>query len=96
MAIVVIFMVFLYGAWGMLANLALALNVILTFGALSLMGATLTLPGIADIILGIGLAVDANVLINERIREETRKGVRAVVALDLGFRRAYARWLIQI
>lgn len=89
-ALVVIFMVVLYGAWGMLANLALALNVILTFGALSLMGATLTLPGIAGIILGIGLAVDANVLINERIREETRKGVRAIVALDLGFKRAYS------
>jgi SecD/SecF fusion protein len=89
-ALVVTFMVVLYGAWGMLANFALALNVILTFGALSLMGATLTLPGIAGIVLGIGLAVDANVLINERIREETRKGVRAIVALDLGFRRAYA------
>jgi SecD/SecF fusion protein len=54
------------------------------------MGATLTLPGIAGIVLGIGLAVDANVLINERIREETRKGARAVVALDLGFKRAYS------
>lgn len=89
-ALVVLFMVVLYGPWGMLANFALLLNVVLTFGALSLMGATLTLPGIAGIILGIGLAVDANVLINERIREETRKGVRAVVALDLGFKRAYA------
>lgn len=89
-ALVVAFMVVLYGAWGLLANLALALNVILTFGALGLMGATLTLPGIAGIVLGIGLAVDANVLINERIREETRKGARAVVALDQGFRRAYA------
>ena len=89
-ALVVVFMVVLYGAWGMLANLALALNVILTFGALSLMGATLTLPGIAGIVLGIGLAVDDNVLINERIREESRKGARAIVALDLGFRRAYS------
>jgi SecD/SecF fusion protein len=88
--LVVLFMLVLYGAWGMLANIALALNVILTFGALSLIGATLTLPGIAGIILGIGLAVDANVLINERIREETRKGARAIVALDLGFRRAYS------
>lgn len=88
--LVVLFMVFLYGPWGMLANIALALNVILTFGALSLIGATLTLPGIAGIILGIGLAVDANVLINERIREETRKGARAIVALDLGFKRAYS------
>ncbi len=89
-ALVVLFMIVLYGVWGLLANLALALNVILTFGALSLMGATLTLPGIAGIVLGIGLAVDANVLINERIREETRKGARAVVALDLGFKRAYS------
>ena len=88
--LVFLFMFVLYGVWGLLANLALAMNVALTFGALSVMGATLTLPGIAGIVLGIGLAVDANVLINERIREETRKGARAVVALDLGFKRAYA------
>jgi SecD/SecF fusion protein len=84
------FMFVLYGAWGLIANVALALNVILTFSALSLLGATLTLPGIAGIVLGIGLAVDANVLINERIREETRKGLSAFAALDHGFRRAYA------
>jgi len=89
-ALVVAFMIFLYGAWGLLANLALALNVILTFAALSLLGATLTLPGIAGIVLGIGLAVDANVLINERIREEARKGRSAIAALDAGFKRAYA------
>ncbi len=89
-ALVVVFMVVLYGAWGLLANLALALNVVLTFAGLSLLGATLTLPGIAGIVLGIGLAVDANVLINERIREETRKGRGAMAALDAGFRRAYA------
>jgi SecD/SecF fusion protein len=88
--LVIAFMFVLYGPWGLLANLALALNVALTFGALSLLGATLTLPGIAGIVLGIGLAVDANVLINERIREETRKGARAVVALDAGFNRAYS------
>jgi len=88
--LVFLFMFVLYGVWGLLANLALAMNVALTFGALSVMGATLTLPGIAGIVLGIGLAVDANVLINERIREETRKGARAVVALDLGFKRAYS------
>jgi SecD/SecF fusion protein len=88
--LVFVFMVALYGAWGLLANLALALNVLLTFGALSLLGATLTLPGIAGIVLGIGLAVDANVLINERIREETRKGRGAMAALDQGFQRAYA------
>ena len=88
--LVVAFMFVLYGPWGMLANLALGLNVILTFGALSVLGATLTLPGIAGVILGIGLAVDANVLINERIREESRKGARAIVALDAGFKRAYS------
>jgi SecD/SecF fusion protein len=64
--------------------------VALTFAALTLLGATLTLPGIAGIVLGIGLAVDANVLINERIREETRAGRSAVAALDAGFSRAYA------
>src|SRR5262245_24187337 len=89
-ALVVGFMFVLYGPWGLLANFALALNVALTFGALSLLGATLTLPGIAGIVLGIGLAVDANVLINERIREESRKGARAIVALDAGFKRAYS------
>ena len=89
-ALVVGLMVALYGTWGLIANLALALNVALTFGALSLLGATLTLPGIAGIILGIGLAVDANILINERIREETKKGASAFKALDLGFSRAYS------
>jgi SecD/SecF fusion protein len=84
------FMFVLYGRWGLIANTALALNVILTFSALSILGATLTLPGIAGIVLGIGLAVDANVLINERIREETRKGLSAFAALDHGFKRAYA------
>lgn len=88
--LVIALMVFLYGRWGMIANLALGLNVMLTIGVLSLLGATLTLPGIAGIILGIGLAVDANVLINERIREETRKGLSGFMALDAGFKRAYA------
>ena len=88
-ALVFAFMVVLYGAWGLVANLALALNVILTFAALSALGATLTLPGIAGIVLGIGLAVDANVLINERIREETRRGRGAVAALQAGFDRAF-------
>lgn len=89
-ALVVAFMFVLYGAWGLLANLALALNVILTFAGLSIIGATLTLPGIAGIVLGIGLAVDANVLINERIREETRKGRTAFGAIDAGFSKAYS------
>jgi len=80
----------LYGGWGLVANVALALNVVLTIASMSLLGATLTLPGIAGIVLGIGLAVDANVLINERIREETLKGKAAISAIDAGFRRAYA------
>ncbi|MGE0746935.1 MAG: protein translocase subunit SecD [Rhodospirillales bacterium] len=89
-ALVCGFMLMLYGRWGLVANLALTLNIALTFACLSLLGATLTLPGIAGIVLGIGLAVDANVLINERIREETRKGISAAAALDAGFRRAYS------
>ena len=89
-AAVVVFMVALYGGWGLFANFALFLNVALTVGVLSFIGATLTLPGIAGIILGIGLAVDANILINERIREEAMKGVSAFAALDRGFSRAYS------
>ncbi len=87
---VFLFMFLLYGRWGLVANLALALNIVLTLAGLSLLGATLTLPGIAGIVLGIGLAVDANVLINERIREETTKGKSALAAIDAGFKRAYA------
>lgn len=89
-ALVMGFILVLYGAWGLLAVLALALNVVLTFAGLSLIGATLTLPGIAGIVLGIGLAVDANVLINERIREEVRKGRSAFAAIDIGFSKAYS------
>ncbi|YBV97140.1 protein translocase subunit SecD [Phyllobacteriaceae bacterium JZ32] len=89
-ALVALFIVVLYGFWGLIANLALLLHTVFTFSALSLIGATLTLPGIAGIILGIGIAVDANVLINERIKEETRKGLNAMPALDKGFRSAYA------
>jgi SecD/SecF fusion protein len=90
LCLVMAFMTLLYGRWGLVANLALLINVALTFAALSLIGAALTLPGIAGIVLGIGLAVDANVLINERIREETRRGKGAAAALDAGFNRAYA------
>jgi SecD/SecF fusion protein len=89
-AFVFLFMLLLYGGWGLVANLALSLNIVLTIAAMSMLGATLTLPGIAGIVLGIGLAVDANVLINERIREETLKGKAAFTAIDAGFRRAYA------
>ncbi|MDR6818539.1 SecD/SecF fusion protein [Neorhizobium sp. 2083] len=88
--LVAVFILVLYGTWGILANVALLIHTILTFSALTLVGATLTLPGIAGIVLGIGLAVDANVLINERIREETRKGRGAFAAIDVGFNRAYS------
>jgi SecD/SecF fusion protein len=88
--LVAAFIFVLYGAWGILANVALVIHTVLTFSALTLVGATLTLPGIAGVVLGIGLAVDANVLINERIREETRKGRSAFAAIDNGFRRAYS------
>ncbi len=88
--LVLLFMLAIYGSWGLIASLSLTLNIGLIFGVLSLLGATLTLPGIAGIILSIGMAVDANILINERIREETRRGKRAFMALDAGFRRAYS------
>lgn len=84
------FMVGIYGTWGLIACVGLALNIGLVFGILSLLGATLTLPGIAGFILSIGMAVDANILINERIREETRRGQSAYGALNAGFKRAYS------
>ena len=68
--LVVAFMVIAYGLFGVFANISLVLNIVLMIGALSALGATLTLPGIAGIVLTIGMAVDANVLIYERIREE--------------------------
>ncbi|BCH25987.1 protein translocase subunit SecD [Mesorhizobium sp. L-8-3] len=89
-ALVALFIVALYGAWGMIANFALLLHLVLTISALTLIGGTLTLPGIAGIILGIGFGVDANILINERIREETKRGLSALAALDNGFKRAYS------
>ncbi|MHC2490521.1 SecD/SecF fusion protein [Sinorhizobium meliloti] len=88
--LVVVLMVVLYGAWGMIANVGLVLHTIMTIGVLGLIGSTLTLPGIAGIILGIGMAVDANILINARIREETEAGAGAMKALDIGFNKAYA------
>lgn len=84
------FMATLYGRWGLIACVGLSINIGLVFGLLSLFGATLTLPGIAGIILTIGMAVDANILINERIREESLKGRPAGGALKAGFDKAYA------
>ncbi len=82
------FMFATYGFLGFLANIALLVHVAFTFAGLSLLGATLTLPGIAGIVLTIGMAVDSNVLIYERIREEARAGRSAISAIETGFTKA--------
>ena len=87
---IIAFMVVVYGFLGILANIAVILNVAILFSAMTLLGATLTLPGIAGIVLIVGTAVDANVLIYERIREEFRNGRSAIQAIDVGFTRALA------
>ena len=86
--LVIGFMAAAYGMFGAMANVALALNMILIAAVLSTLQATLTLPGIAGIVLTIGMAVDANVLIFERIREEARNGRTPISAVDSGYRRA--------
>jgi preprotein translocase subunit SecD len=88
MVAVVVFMALAYGLFGLFANVALLVNMVLILAALSGLQATLTLPGIAGIVLTIGMAVDANVLIFERIREEERAGRGPVTAIDAGYRRA--------
>jgi preprotein translocase subunit SecD len=85
---VIIFMGLSYGLFGIFANAALILNMFMILGALSLLQATLTLPGIAGIVLTIGMAVDANVLIFERIREEVRNGRSPMSAIESGYSRA--------
>ncbi len=85
---VIVFMLLTYRLFGVFANVAVAINVAMIFGVLSLLNATLTLPGIAGIVLTVGIAVDSNVLIYERIREELRGGRNAISAIDAGFRRA--------
>ena len=86
--LVALFMVLRYGLFGIFADIALTLNMVLLLAALTLFGATLTLPGIAGIVLTMGMAVDANVLIYERIREEQRNGRSILASIDTGFRRA--------
>ncbi len=86
---VVLFMFAAYGLFGLFANVALVVNLVMIFAVLTLLQATLTLPGIAGIVLTIGMAVDSNVLIFERIREERRLGRSAVSAIDTGFQRAF-------
>ena len=84
----VAFMLVAYGLFGAFANIALVLNILLIVGLLSMLGATLTLPGIAGIVLTMGMAVDANVLIYERIREERAAGKSIIASIEAGFERA--------
>ena len=88
MILVIIFMFFTYGIFGLFANLALFINVTLIISLLSILQATLTLPGIAGIVLTMGMAVDANVLIFERIREELRGGRSVLSSVESGYKRA--------
>ncbi len=90
LALVLVFMLFMYRRFGIYASIALLFNVTLIFAALSILQATLTLPGIAGIVLTIGMAVDANVLIFERIREERKAGRSVMPAIDAGYARARA------
>ena len=90
LVLVALFMIARYGLFGLFADIALTLNVVLLMAALTLFNATLTLPGIAGIVLTMGMAVDANVLIYERIKEEQRNGRSMLASIDQGFRRAMA------
>ena len=85
---VLVFMILSYGLFGLFANIALIFNVVLLFALLSIIGATLTLPGIAGIVLTLGMAVDANVLIFERIREELRRAKGPARAIEIGYEKA--------
>ena len=89
MAMVLLFMILVYRGFGVLANVALSMNLLLLVGCMSLLGATLTLPGIAGIVLTVGMAVDANVLIFSRIREELASGASVQGAISSGYDRAF-------
>ena len=88
--LVIVFMGVFYGLFGWLANLALVVNLMLMLAILSVLEATMTLPGMAGILLTLGMAVDANILVNERIREEFQHGRPPLAALEAGFTRAYS------
>jgi SecD/SecF fusion protein len=87
--VIVIFTVLAYGTFGIFAVIGLIVHTLLTIALMGLMGSVLTLPGIAGLVLGIAMAVDANVLIFERIREELRAGVTPIAAIEAGFKRAF-------
>ncbi|MDP6175864.1 MAG: protein translocase subunit SecD, partial [Rhodospirillales bacterium] len=88
LVLVVVFMIMVYGLFGAMADVALLVNMIMILGVLSLLQATLTLPGIAGIVLTVGMAVDANVLVFERIREEIRHGRTPISSIEAGYQRA--------
>jgi preprotein translocase subunit SecD len=89
-ALVVLFMIFYYKFSGVIADIALVLNIVLTMAALAVFRATLTLPGIAGLVLSVGMAVDANILIHERIKEELKAGKTIRAAIDQGYHRAFS------
>ena len=88
--LVLVFMIFYYRLFGIVADIALVLNVVFLVAMMAILGFTLTLPGIAGIVLTVGMAVDANVLINERIREELRNGMSPQAAIYAGYGRAFS------
>lgn len=88
--LVVVYMLTTYGIFGVFADLALAVHILFIFASMAMLGATLTLPGIAGIVFTIGMAVDSNVLIYERIREESHMGRSVISSLEAGFNRAFA------
>src|SRR6202012_4636242 len=90
LALVLVFMVVYYGRAGMIANICVLFNLLLQVAILATFGASMTLPGIAGLVLTIGIAVDANVLINERIREELRNGKSPRAAVDVGYDKAFS------
>jgi preprotein translocase subunit SecD len=88
--LVVIFMALYYRVFGLVADLALILNVLLVIAIMSILGATMTLPGMAALVLTVGMSVDGNVLINERIREELRNGMSPLASIRAGYDRAFS------
>ncbi len=88
---VIAFMILTYGRFGIYATFAVIINVLVILAVMGILNATLTLPGIAGFVLTIGTAVDANVLINERIREERRRGRGVTAAIELGYRKRAGR-----
>jgi preprotein translocase subunit SecD len=88
-AMIVVFMILLYRVCGVIANIALAVNILQIMALMSILGATLTLPGIAGIVLTLGMAVDANVLIYARIRDELLRGMSVARAIDVGYDKAF-------